>query len=112
MTGKKQVERKVIGKKHQRLSPRKLDLKKEMEGVKLLGGLVAGVTTVQTELTEVMDGLLKPEGNTNANLEGLQITAHQIRQVNILGAELNAMVQDYLYGLLHVLDQAGEDKGH
>ena len=83
-----------------------------MEEVKFLGGLVAEVTAVQAELTKVLDdGLLKPEWNTNANLEGLQVTAREIRQVNILGAQLNAKVQDYLEGLLDDLDQAGEDKG-
>ncbi|XWS16745.1 hypothetical protein CRYUN_Cryun33cG0005000 [Craigia yunnanensis] len=110
MTEKKQVERKVTGKKHQNLSPKKLDLKKEMEEVKFLGGLVAEMTAVQEELIDVMNnGLL---WNTNANLEGQQITAHQIRQFNSLVSQLNAMVPDYLHGLLDVLDQAGVDKGH
>ncbi|XP_022718121.1 uncharacterized protein LOC111276640 [Durio zibethinus] len=106
MTGKKQVERKVTRKKQHELSPRKLDLKKEKEQVKLLGGLVAEMTAVQAELTKRMDdSLLKLEGNTNPNPEGLQIEAYQLKQVNILGALLNAKVQDYLDGLLDVFDR-------
>ncbi|XVE53447.1 hypothetical protein DITRI_Ditri03aG0003800 [Diplodiscus trichospermus] len=111
MSGKKIVQRKVTGKKHRRLGARKIDLKKKMEEVKLLGGLVAGVTAVQAELTEVMDDALLTEGNTNANLEVLQTAAHQIGQVNIVGEELNVMVQDYIVGLLDDLEQADEENG-
>ncbi|XWS20332.1 hypothetical protein CRYUN_Cryun31cG0092200 [Craigia yunnanensis] len=69
-----------------------------MEEVKFLRGLVAEMTAVQEELIEVLnDGLL---WNTNANLKGQQIIAHQIRQFNSLVSQLNTMLLDYLYGLL------------
>ncbi|GMJ13796.1 hypothetical protein HRI_005048800 [Hibiscus trionum] len=105
MTGNNKSDGKVLKKKHQRLSPKKLDLKEKKEEVKLMGMLVAETRAVQAELTQKMEDSL-------LNGEDPRTTGQQLGQVNIMCGRLNATAGDYILGLLDALDQADRDKGH
>ncbi|XP_039016843.1 uncharacterized protein LOC120147568 isoform X2 [Hibiscus syriacus] len=113
MTGKKQVEEKVAGKKNLKLNQRKIE-KKWKEKVKFFGGLAAETTAVQAELIREMDENLPQLGSdTNSqNLQALQLTAHQLRKVNMLATLLNDEVKDYVDDFLDEIQKAGKDDSH
>ncbi|XP_039016943.1 uncharacterized protein LOC120147701 isoform X2 [Hibiscus syriacus] len=107
MTGKQQVERKVTGKEHLRLNQGKL-LKKEMKRLQVFKGRGKEMKAVQAELTGVMDqNLLQLKLNPNPqNLQALQRTGHQLREVNRRAILWDAKVNDYLKGLVDEFQQA------
>ncbi|KAL4279405.1 hypothetical protein GQ457_03G025210 [Hibiscus cannabinus] len=105
MTGKNKADGKVLEKKHPSLGPKKLDLKKKKEEVKLMGMLIAETKAVQAELTQTMDHSL-------LGGQDPRTTAQQLRLVNIMTGRLNATADDYILALLHHLDQADPGKGH
>ncbi|KAL1185270.1 hypothetical protein V6Z11_A01G104100 [Gossypium hirsutum] len=69
MGGKRQMEPKV-GKKEHRVKKRKLDLKEEMEKIKLWSRVLAKMTAVQRQLVEVVI--------SNSNMEDLHLKCEQL----------------------------------
>ncbi|XP_039031017.1 uncharacterized protein LOC120165606 [Hibiscus syriacus] len=109
MTGKKQAEEKVAGKKEQKLNQRKIE-KKWKERVKFFGGLAAEMKAVQAELIGEMDENLPQLGSdsNSPNLQALQLTAHQLRKVNMLATLLNDEVKDYVDEILDEIQKADQ----
>ncbi|KAG8502926.1 hypothetical protein CXB51_000759 [Gossypium anomalum] len=93
MGGKRQMEPKV-GKKEHRVKKRKLDLKEEMEKIKLWSRVLAEMTTVQRQLVEVVI--------SNSNIEDLHLKCEQLGGVNTEAALLNSMIQNYIHVKLGV----------
>ncbi|KAB2096286.1 hypothetical protein ERO13_A01G097700v2 [Gossypium hirsutum] len=93
MGGKRQMEPKV-GKKEHRVKKRKLDLKEEMEKIKLWSRVLAKMTAVQRQLVEVVI--------SNSNMEDLHLKCEQLGGVNNEAALLNSMIQNYIHVMLGV----------
>ncbi|KAH1121353.1 hypothetical protein J1N35_004513 [Gossypium stocksii] len=93
MGGKRQMEPKV-GKKEHRVKKRKLDLKEEMENIKLWSRVLAEMTAVQRQLVEVVI--------SNSNMEDLLLKCEQLGGVNTEAALLNSMIQNYIHVMLGV----------
>ncbi|GMI68599.1 hypothetical protein HRI_000529200 [Hibiscus trionum] len=110
MTGKQQVERKVTGKEQRRLNQRRLP--EAMKRIQMFKRRGEKTIAVQAELRDVLDqNLLQLKLNPNPeNLEALQRTGHQLRQVNRRATLWDAEVNDYLKGLLDELPPADEQE--
>ncbi|KAK8691415.1 hypothetical protein V6N13_074926 [Hibiscus sabdariffa] len=77
MTGKNKADGKVLEKKHPSFGPKKLDLKKKKEEVKVMGMLIAETKAVQAELTQTMDHSL-------LSGQDPRTTAQQLRQTRLI----------------------------
>ncbi|TYH87302.1 hypothetical protein ES332_D01G108200v1 [Gossypium tomentosum] len=93
MGGKRQMEPKV-GEMEHRVKKRKLDLKEEMEKIKLWSRVLAEMTAVQRQLIEVVI--------SNSNMEDLHLKCEQLGGVNTEAALLNSMIQNYIHVMLGV----------
>ncbi|MBA0792373.1 hypothetical protein Gohar_016874 [Gossypium harknessii] len=93
MGGKRQIEPKV-GEMEHRVKQRKLDLKEEMEKIKLWSRVLAEMTAMQRQLIEVVI--------SNSNMEDLHLKWEQLGGVNTEAALLNSMIQNYIHVMLGV----------
>ncbi|MBA0580456.1 uncharacterized protein LOC105787219 [Gossypium raimondii] len=93
MGGKRQMEPKV-GEMEHRVKKRKLDLKEEMEKIKLWSRVLAEMTAVQRQLIEVVI--------SNSNMEDVHLKCEQLGGVNTEAALLNSMIQNYIHVMLGV----------
>ncbi|KAL1119442.1 hypothetical protein V6Z11_D01G103800 [Gossypium hirsutum] len=75
MGGKRQMEPKV-GEMEHRVKKRKLDLKEEMEKIKLWSRVLAEMTAVQRQLIEVVI--------SNSNMEDLHLKCEQLGGIMLI----------------------------
>ncbi|GMJ02851.1 hypothetical protein HRI_003954300 [Hibiscus trionum] len=81
-------------KKKPRVKKIKLDLKEEMEKIKVWSAVLAEMTAVQSELVEGLD--LDPDSNT----EDLHVESEQLGEVNTQCQLLGSMIENYIHAML------------